>query len=69
METNKFKNIKFEGEKIMGFEPYFNDFVRIATIDSEMKEVRPAHGYFYPHYYGKITKKWSLENGYNFNNN
>ena len=63
------KNYKIEGDKIKGFEPYFEKMVRIATIDHEKKEIRPSHGYFAPHPHSKYSKKIAKKLGYTFNNN
>lgn len=39
-----------------------------TDINHENQEVYPAHGYFIPHKYGKISKKYADSLGYNFNN-
>ena len=54
--------------KILNFEPYFNDYVITATICHNSKEIKPSHGYFYPHKYGKINKLVAKKLGYTFNN-
>jgi hypothetical protein len=54
---------------IMRYELYFNKFVATAFIDHKNKEIRPAHGYFYPNNYGKLNKKIADKLKYVFNNN
>ena len=61
--------IKIEGDLILGFEPYFKDFVTVAHIDRNNNEIRPTHGYFPEHPYGKLTKKYAKENGFKYNSN
>lgn len=68
MAKSKFKRLKIEGDLIMGYEPYFESYVRVASINRKKKEVRPSHGYFHPHHYGKASKSWALRNGYSFIN-
>lgn len=52
--------------KILNFEPYFNDYVTTATICHNSKEIRPCHGYFKPHKYGKYNEKLAIKLGYKF---
>jgi len=54
---------------IMDYEPYFDKNVNVATIDHVNKEVRPRHGYFKPHKYGKASEAYAKTIGYRFNNN
>ena len=67
--------MKFEDNKItknqwiLGYEEYFKKDVYIGVINHKTKEVRPCHGYFYPHQYGKKLKRYAKKIGYNFNNN
>jgi len=63
------QRILVRDNKILGYEKYFNKLVTIAYIDKDANEVRPTHGYFAPHPYGKKVKNWSKRNGYVFNNN
>ena len=58
-----------QSDCIVGFEPYFNSLVKVAFIDHGKKEIRPSHGYFAPHKYGKKSKKYAESIGYTFNNN
>lgn len=51
---------------IMGYEPYFHKDVFIARIHEATKEIRPCHGYFCPHPYGKKVKAFARRNGYNY---
>ena len=51
---------------ILGFEPYFNDFVVVGTINHNTKRIRPTHGYFYPHKYGKRMKAMAKKLNYTF---
>jgi len=53
---------------LLGWEPYFEKYRRVATIFHSLKEVIPCHGYFYPHKYGVISKKYAKKIGYKFNN-
>lgn len=41
--------------KYYGYEPFFKDFVMMAYVDIDNKEVRPTHGYFLPQNFSKIT--------------
>lgn len=41
----------------------------IATIFHRQKTIYPTHGYFYPHRYGKLVKKYAEQINYIFNNN
>ena len=68
-EDGKFMGLNIIGDKIMGYEPYFEKDVIVASINNQNKEIRPAHGYFMPHKYGVISKKYADSIGYNFNNN
>ena len=54
---------------IMGYEPYFNKLVIVATIDKKNNTIRPAHGYFPQHPYGLTTKKYAKKHGFNYNDN
>ena len=56
-------------EDIMGYEPFFEKDVVVATIHHDTKTIYPAHGYFAPHKYGKRTAKYAKKIGYRFNNN
>ena len=62
-------NIKIWNNQILGYEPYFKENVVVATIDHKEKEIRPAHGYFFPHPIGKTSKRYARRLGYTFNNN
>lgn len=67
-ENKNFMGLKIVGNQILGYEPYFKKYVVVAHINHENQEVYPAHGYFIPHKYGKISKKYADSLGYNFNN-
>jgi hypothetical protein len=74
MENNsskeeKFMGLEIKGDKIYGYEPYFDKNVWVASINHDREEVTPTHGYFYPHKIGKKTKKYAEKIGYTFNNN
>lgn len=49
------KPLYFLDGKFYGYEVFFKDFVVMAFIDETKKEIRPAHGYFLPINFGKIT--------------
>jgi hypothetical protein len=59
----------FKCDVLMGFEPFFEKDVVVATINHEQKTIRPTHGYFYPHKHGKTSKAYAKKIGYEFNNN
>ena len=65
----KNKAMIVQAQFILGWEPYFNKDVRIASIDHMSKEIRPCHGYFFPHPWGKKVKAYAKKLGYTFNNN
>lgn len=71
MENNskKFKCLKIENDGLYGFEPFFNCFVKIASIHHKSKTIRPCHGYFMPHKYGKLANKYANTINFYFNNN
>jgi hypothetical protein len=69
IQTEEFKGLKIVGNEILGYEPFFEKDVTVATINNEKQEVSPTHGYYYPHKYGKITKEYANLLGYTFNNN
>lgn len=68
------KNLNYKGDfdthggytKIMGFEPYFNEMVWVGTIDHDKKEIKPTHGYFAPHLYGKRMRAKARSMGYKY---
>ena len=62
------KQNTFESLSILGFEPYFNNFVTVGYINHINKIIRPAFGYFYPHKYGRRLKAKAKKIGYNFTN-
>jgi hypothetical protein len=65
----KFGKVKHsENNSIMigGFEPYFNEFVWVGTINHENKTIRANFGYFYPHKYGKEMKNCAKSMNYKF---
>jgi hypothetical protein len=68
-ETKKFMGLEIKGDKIYGYEPYFEKKVLVANIDHNQKEVIPTHGYFLPHKIGVKSKKYAESIGYSFNNN
>lgn len=51
---------------LMGYEPYFEKNVAIATINEKSKEVRPTHGYFPKHPMSKKAIAWAKKNGYTY---
>ena len=66
--------------KFFGYEPFFRDFVIMAFVVEDKKEIRPAHGYFLPENFAKITFTLNtlktplpficgLYKGYKLNNN
>ena len=42
------KPIYFLDNKFYAYESFFRDYVMVAYINKEEKEIRPAHGYFLP---------------------
>ena len=54
---------------IYAYEPYFKSDVWVGVMDYDRREVRPTHGYFYPHKYGKLMKKMAEQMRFTFNNN
>ncbi len=69
LKNNIMQNYELKENKILRYEPYFNERVATAIINHELKEIRPTHGYFYPHKYGKMNKQLAKKIGYSFNNN
>ena len=59
----------FKTDVIYSYEPYFDNYVIIAIIDHEKKEIRPTHGYFSPHPQSSCSKRTAKRLGYTFNNN
>lgn len=53
--------------EILGYEPALGVDVITAFINHEAKTIRPTHGYFPPHRYGKENAKYAKEIGYTFN--
>lgn len=53
--------------QILGYEPALGVDVTIAFINHGSKSIRPCHGYFPPHRYGKETQKYAKELGYTYN--
>jgi len=51
---------------LMGYEPYFEKDVAIATIYEKAKQVRPTHGYFPKHPMSKRAINWAKKNGYTY---
>ena len=58
--------IKEEGDELLGYEPYFEKNVAIASIDRENKIVRPRHGYYPNHPMSKKAINWAKNNGYDY---
>jgi hypothetical protein len=58
--------IKRENDDLMGYEPYFEKNVSIASIDEESKTIRPTHGYFPNHPHSKKAIAWAKRNGYKY---
>ena len=66
----KFTETKNEGCKstiVLGFEPFFIDFVTVGYVNHEDKIIKPAFGYFAPHKYGKRLKAHAKKLNYTFN--
>jgi len=58
-----------EGENkgyLLGYEPYFEKYVWIASIDEDNKIVSPTHGYFPKHPLSKKAINWAKKNGYDY---
>lgn len=53
--------------QILGYEPALGFDVTTAFINHSTRTIRPAHGYFPPHRYGKENQKYAKELGYTFN--
>lgn len=62
----KGKRFIVEDEWIYGYEPFFDGYVKIASIHEKTKQIRPTHGYYPPHPYGKATKSYAIRNGYDY---
>jgi hypothetical protein len=60
-EPNSFGKLE-----VLGFEPYFNSFVKVGSINHEKKIIRPSFGYFAPHKYGKRLKAKAKKLNYTF---
>jgi len=58
--------IKEEEDSLLGYEPYFEKYVRIASIDREKKIVRPTHGYYPKHPMSKKAINWAKKHGYDY---
>lgn len=65
-QGGKMGSIKKVGSQLMGYEPYFEKDVAIATINENTKVVRPTHGYYPNHPMGKKSKAWAKRNGYKY---
>jgi hypothetical protein len=61
--------ITIQDNKVYGYESYFEKEVVVGTINPTMKEVRPAHGYFMPHPFGKCLNRLAKKLNFTFNNN
>jgi hypothetical protein len=55
-----------EGNELMGYEPYFEKNVAIASIDDSKKVVRPNHVYYPNHPLSKKAIAWAKRNGYQY---
>jgi len=67
--TLKFANggrIQEEDDYLLGYEPYFEKNVPIASIDRENKIVRPTSGYFPKHPMSKKAINWAKKHGYDY---
>jgi len=51
---------------LLGYEPYFEKYVWIASIDEDNKIVRATHGYFPKHPLSKKAINWAKRNGYDY---
>lgn len=58
-----------DGYSIFGWEPGLQMNVWIAFYNPMRNEVKPCHGYFAPHKYGKNLQKKCEKFGITFNNN
>lgn len=65
METEKTNT---GSEFVLGYEPYFNQKIRVAAIHHKEKEIVPCHGYCAPHPMAKKVKKYAKKIGYQFRN-
>lgn len=50
--------------KVMGWEPYFEDWVHVSTLRKETKTVHPTHGYYPKHLYGQRVNAYARRKGY-----
>lgn len=62
------KHLKSTSFNILGFEPYFNEYVTVGYINHKNKTIKPSFGYFAPHKYGNSLKRKAKKIGYNFSN-
>jgi hypothetical protein len=58
--------LKEEDDSLLGYEPYFEKDVAIASIDRENKIVRPTHGYYPKHPMSKKAINWAKKHGYDY---
>jgi len=65
-EYAKGGRLKEEDDSLLGYEPYFEKYVGIASIDRENKIVRPSHGYFPKHPMSKKAINWAKKHGYDY---
>jgi len=55
-------------EHLLGYEPFFKEYVSIATALPNRKVVKPCHGYFSQHPHSQRSKLWAKSLEYEFNN-
>ena len=65
-EVEVFQGLEIKGDKIFGYDSHFSGWRWVAMIDHEKKIVKPTHGYYLPHAYGKKAQKYALKLGYEF---
>ena len=68
--TLKFAEYPYDKKNIIiyGYEPYFQRNVEVGFIMPDKKVIKPSHGYFFPHPYGKKMKAVAKKIGFVFDN-
>ena len=62
----KVEDNNYGGKNLLGYEPYFEEDVTVASFSEKDKIVRPSQGYFYPNPMAKRVIRWAKKNGYEF---
>jgi ppGpp synthetase/RelA/SpoT-type nucleotidyltranferase len=62
----KVEDNNYGGKNLLGYEPYFEEDVTVASFSEKDKIVRPSQGYFYPNPMAKRVISWAKKNGYEF---